>query len=280
MRRGAIGFFRSLFKRSGPATPVSQVSKDQSPEDAVVEAHKALQAVKRSATVQPEIDDALKRPIPELSRLDFMELRKLAHHAYHGIGKVRCDLGWFCRNSGRQRRAGHFHAGTPKDVHKATELWVCAAMKGCPESTYSVAMCFLEGKGCIPKVKVVVAVWSPFERHVWPFQDEAKAIDLLEQLVNHKHGWSMFALATILARNNHNKPDGDPQQLVRAVALYTAAAEANIIPAMKNLSNFHELGIGTPKDPAKALHWLTRAAKGGDPTAQVPPSWGLCPRVF
>jgi uncharacterized protein len=94
-------------------------------------------------------------------------------------------------------------------------------------------------------------------------------MDLLEQLANHKHGWSMFALATILARNNHDKPDGDDKQLARAVALYTAAAEANVTPAMKNLSNFYELGIGTPKDPAAALHWLTRAAKAGDPTAQV-----------
>jgi hypothetical protein len=88
MRGGAVGFFKSLFKRRGPATPVSRVPKDVSPEDAVAEAHKALQAVKRSSSVKPEIDEALKRPIPELSRLDFMELRKLAHHAYHGIGEV------------------------------------------------------------------------------------------------------------------------------------------------------------------------------------------------
>ncbi len=45
-------------------------------------------------------------------------------------------------------------AGTPVNVQLATELWVCASMKGCPESMYSVAMCLLEGKGCIPKVRV------------------------------------------------------------------------------------------------------------------------------
>ena len=49
--------------------------------------------------------------------------------------------------------------GTPVNINRATELWVCASMKGDAESTYSIAMCFLEGKGCIPKVGVNTAMY-------------------------------------------------------------------------------------------------------------------------
>jgi TPR repeat protein len=31
----------------------------------------------------------------------------------------------------------------------------------------------------------------------------------------------------------------------------------------------YELGVGTEKDPRKAVEWLKRAAQAGDPTAQI-----------
>ncbi len=203
-------------------------------------------------------------------------------------------------------------AGTPVNVQRATELWVCAAMKGCQESMYSTAMCFLEGKGCIPKVSPhthlcwhrgrcsascgccsdacqllsvafhvfvcaevapVGRCWhaevpSAAPRHVVWMQEPAKARDLLEQLSAHGHGWSMFGLATLLMQE-HNKAGGDPAEVARAGKLYIAAADKGVAPACKNVANMYELGLGLPKDLHLSLQWLTRAAKAGDPSAQV-----------
>ena len=99
-------------------------------------------------------------------------------------------------------------------------------------------------------------------------QDEAKAKDLLEQLAAHGHAWSLFGLATLLTQA-HNKPGGDPAEMARAAALYIQAADKGVAPACKNVANLYELGIGVPKDEVKALQWLQRAAKAGDPSAQV-----------
>ena len=107
-----------------------------------------------------------------------------------------------------------------------------------------------------------------------PPQDKAKGMGLLEQLVAHGHGWACFVLGTLLLQE-HNIPGGDAAQVARAFQLFHKAAEANVAPAMKNLSNLYELGVGTTKDAGKALEWLRKAAKSGDPSAQVGLLWGV-----
>ncbi len=58
-------------------------------------------------------------------------------------------------------------------------------------------------------------------------------------------------------------------ELARAAQLYIGAADKGVAPACKNIANLYELGVGVPKDERKAVEWLTRAAKAGDPSAQV-----------
>jgi hypothetical protein len=58
-------------------------------ESEIAKAHSALLSVKQSPTVLVEVHDKLQQPIAELARLEFPELRKLAHHAFYGIGAWR-----------------------------------------------------------------------------------------------------------------------------------------------------------------------------------------------
>ncbi len=82
------------------------------------------------------------------------------------------------------------------------------------------------------------------------------------------HAWARFALATLLLKL-HNRPSGNAAQLTRAVEMYTLAAEAGVVPALKNLANMYELGIGVEQNDATAVEWLRRSAKAGDPSALV-----------
>ena len=51
--------------------------------------HRTLEGTKRSDNVMADINAALARPVEELQRMEAAELRKLAHHAFHGIGAAR-----------------------------------------------------------------------------------------------------------------------------------------------------------------------------------------------
>ena len=72
--------------RSAASAPAVTRTVDAAFDSKINDAHEALRAVGRSKTVLSDVDAALKRSVAELSRLDMLELRKLAHHAYHGIG--------------------------------------------------------------------------------------------------------------------------------------------------------------------------------------------------
>lgn len=50
--------------------------------------------------------------------------------------------------------------------------------------------------------------------------------------------------------------------------LFSECAERGNPPAMIYLSLMHELGLGTPRDAAKAVDWLRRAAETGYSTGQ------------
>ena len=50
--------------------------------------------------------------------------------------------------------------------------------------------------------------------------------------------------------------------------LFNECAERGNPPAMIYLSLMHELGLGTPRDPRKAVDWLRRAAETGYSVAQ------------
>lgn len=82
-------FIRSLFPRAAAGARVP--TQPASYQDKIEDAHKALADVTRSKAVLPAVATALAKPIAELSRLEAPEIRKLAHHAYHGIGECVCE---------------------------------------------------------------------------------------------------------------------------------------------------------------------------------------------
>ncbi len=79
---------QSAFRRAFGLSPSPSAAVPVSYDDKIAQAHKALKGVARSTNVVQDVDTALKRPLHDLSRLEMLELRKLAHHAYHGIGSV------------------------------------------------------------------------------------------------------------------------------------------------------------------------------------------------
>lgn len=205
----------------------------QDPRAGVRAAIDELHGIKPSERRLPEIDDALKMSPSELyASKTGPELRKLANYAYHGVG-------------------------TDKNLGLATGLWSAGAMKGDLECTYSVGQALLQGVG--------------IAEEVYGGPNESAAEEVFEEILKQvPHGWSMFSLATILTKRHSDvKSDEDRRGLGRALALYRSAAEQGVAPACLNVSNMHMLGIGTEVDTELGMQWLVKAAKAGDPIAQV-----------
>jgi len=59
------------------------------------------------------------------------------------------------------------------------------------------------------------------------------------------------------------------EQYAIAAEWYGKAAERGSAIAQYELGHQHQLGLGVPKDPAKALEWFRKAAEQGHPVAQV-----------
>mmetsp|Transcript_4809 Transcript_4809/g.20612 ORF Transcript_4809/g.20612 Transcript_4809/m.20612 type:complete len:492 (-) Transcript_4809:119-1594(-) len=205
----------------------------QDPRAGVRAALDELHGIKPSERRLPEIDDALKLSPSELyASKTGPELRKLANYAYHGVG-------------------------TDKNLSLATGLWSAGAMKGDLECTYSVGQALLQGVG--------------IAEEVYGGPNESAAEEVFEEILKQvPHGWSMFSLATILTmRHSDVKTDEDRRGLARALTLYRRAAEQGVAPACLNVSNMHMLGIGTEVNTELGMQWLVKAAKAGDPIAQV-----------
>jgi len=58
-----------------------------------------------------------------------------------------------------------------------------------------------------------------------------------------------------------------PEHRAEAVKLMWAAAEAGVVPAMRNLGTFYYAGTGISQDRAEARVWLEKAADAGDGSA-------------
>jgi len=54
-----------------------------------------------------------------------------------------------------------------------------------------------------------------------------------------------------------------------ALRAYTDLANRNVLPAQIELANLYKNGTGVPRDPAKALSWLRKAAEKNYPPAFV-----------
>lgn len=159
--------------------------------------------------------------------------------------------------------------GIPRDMDRATELWLAGAAKQDVYSMHQVALCLIDGVGKIP-------------------QNRAVAEDALHRLVSQgKSGFAAFALAGLLIRNvldsagvsyNKNFPDVAlipvdhrmDATCVRAFRLLELAASApNVAPAWLNIAHCYFYGIGTQADATQGTMWLRKAADQGDMLAVV-----------
>ena len=176
--------------------------------------------------------------------------------------------------------------GVPRDIIRASKLWVLAAGKGDLNSLLQIGLSSIDGLGMIPK-------------------DWARAHGILLQLVEKaNHPWAHFALATLLLRRRllaeesaHNKSSTSSSSssissstslsgvdvsrienrthpdCIRALMSFTSAAESGIVPpSFLNLANCLAHGIGTARgesDKESAGKWLVLAAQRGDPMACV-----------
>jgi TPR repeat protein len=175
--------------------------------------------------------------------------------------------------------------GVPRDLNRASKLWVLAAGKGDLNSLLQVGLSSIEGLGIIPK-------------------DWARAHGILLQLVEKaNHPWAHFALATLLLRRRLLAEENEAAVLneenssrrsssssssavdvsrlqnrthpdcIRGLMSLTSAAESGIVPpSLLNLANCLAYGIGTyngEPDRVTAGKWLVLAAQRGDPMACV-----------
>jgi len=171
--------------------------------------------------------------------------------------------------------------GVPRDLNRASKLWVLAAGKGDLNSLLQVGLSSIDGLGMIPK-------------------DWARAHGILLQLVEKaNHPWAHFALATLLLRRRLLAEENDAAAVttsssssssssssavdvsrlqnrthpdcIRALMSFTSAAESGIVPpSLLNLANCLAYGIGTyngEPDRHTAGKWLVLAAQRGDPMA-------------
>lgn len=75
----------------------------------------------------------------------------------------------------------------------------------------------------------------------------------------------------ILDRHNqaHDCIHGDEKDLEKAAYLYRQNAFLGYAGSQNNFGDLLETGLGVPKDPLLAVHWYTRAAERGEPTAYL-----------
>jgi TPR repeat protein len=175
--------------------------------------------------------------------------------------------------------------GAPRDIVRASKLWVLAAGKGDLGAALAVGAGSIDGVGAIPR-------------------DWTRAHGILTQLAGKTgHPWAHFALATLLLRRllqggadaaasssssaldvsalpEAARASPDAQ---RALASYRLAADSSVPPvppAWLNLANCLAYGVGTPEarpDPAGASLWLRHAAARGDPLAAAHLAHALSP---
>ena len=109
-----IGRAKSLFQSVFAAKPPGHYDQE------IANAHAELLSVKKSENVLADVHTTLQKPLHELSRLEAGELRKLAHHAYYGIGP--CAVGVDVASDTQQR------------LCRGRELWggrFCTARQQC-----------------------------------------------------------------------------------------------------------------------------------------------------
>lgn len=130
------------------------------------------------------------------------------------------------------------------DPSRAVQLWERAAERGSLGASYSLAVCYREGKGLEKNVE--------------------KAFSLLENLSKQNYHLAHYALGLILTSGDG--PVAKDEE--RAFHSFKAAAKSGVLPALHNIANCYAGGRGVKQSDHNALLYYEAAAEAGDPSAK------------
>lgn len=181
------------------------------------------------------------------------------------------DLG----DAGAQHHLGLAYmdgAGVRKSLVKARQYWNAAAKQGEPEATYWMGRMHAFGIG-VPQSDTKAIPW--FRRAAELGHAEAQfhlALRLFRQPQPdyvEVMGWYRASAAQDFAPALCNLADkyehgvGVEQDFAQAHALYERAAAKGIVEAMDSLGNMYLAGKGVRKSKKQAIEWFTKAAGRG-----------------
>ena len=133
--------------------------------------------------------------------------------------------------------------GISRDFTRALGWYQKAADAGLPEGLYNVGIAHEIGMGTAG--------------------DPAKALGFYQKAADKGLAMAHFKLYAVYARGQGTPPDND-----QAFTHLLKAADAGFIPAQGEAAKVYLNGLlGQPKNPEKALAYVSRAAERGDPQA-------------
>ena len=173
-----------------------------------------------------------------------------------------------------QRAMGNRYAygdSVAQNWYEACRWYDLAAQQGDAEAQCALAACYATGKG-VKKDMARAFIWfekaaaQNLPQALWNLgelyaagldgvpADAKKATQLCKRAANAGFAPASATLGALFARAKKHD---------RAVQWWTLAAEQGDLEALFNLGQAHRLGLGVPKDEAKAFELMLKAAQGG-----------------
>ncbi len=213
-------------------------------------------------TVQDNLKRSEETP---LQKVKAFSLKDLQRSADQGSREALYELG--CRfDEGN---------GVEKDQAKAVEYWKKAAEKNEPNALYALFLAYANGEGTAEDDDLAD---DYFEKAVRAGQFDAVMI-LVDSIVDDDSLLEDRESAAELLRENlaacdpvhllvvaEKLQESQPQSITAPLAFQclTYAVQGSHARAQRLLGNAYAMGLGTTKDPAKAIEWWTMAAKQND----------------
>lgn len=168
--------------------------------------------------------------------------------------------------------------GVSKDEAKAFEWYQKAAAQGNAEAQFRLAGMYFNGEG-VPKDDAKAFEWvqkAATQGHAERFvanKRRASALCRGKQRIIGRPGVffdvDVCAEAQFALGMMYFKGVGVPKDDAKAVEWLQKAAALGNVDAQKKLGMMYVIGFGVPKDAAKAFEWYQKAAAQGDAEAQV-----------
>lgn len=166
--------------------------------------------------------------------------------------------------------------GVPQDTRVAAEWYRKAAEQGYSPAQNDLGNLYVQGIG-VPQDYAEGAKWlaraaeqgNPFAQTNlgWMYDvgqgvpvNKAKAVKLYMAAAEQGNPNAQTNLAYMYEKGE----GGLERNMKKAAELYLKAAEKGVANAQYSVALYYESGIGVPKDRAKAIQWLRKAADQGD----------------